>query len=150
MNTLRSVLVVLAVVGASEALAKDVTPCAGVVSKTVAVDGRNDEWTATGIKVKAGDLVVLMADGKVKVGNWTGDVGPNGAADGNGKLTIKVGTGTVISVGQKWFGVFEEDAGPLKLRVQDTNYRDNSGSFKVVIIVIPGGAIPEPEVVEAG
>ncbi len=85
----------------------------------------------------------------MKVGAWTGEVGPAGATDGNGTLAIKVGTGTVIPVGQKWFGAFEEDGGALKVRVHDTAYGDNSGSFKVVIIVIPGAALPEPELVQA-
>jgi hypothetical protein len=154
MKTVLSVAMLVAL--ASTAQAKEPSPapgaCPGIVTKAVTVDGRNDEWTATGIKVKANDVVLLMAGGAVKVGEFTGEVSANGVgnvANGNGRLTAKVGTGTVLSVGEKWFGAFEQDAGPLKLKVQDTNHTDNGGEFKVILLVIPGCAIPEPEEVAA-
>jgi hypothetical protein len=122
-----------------------------MVSKVVKVNGRNDEWTSADVKVQPGDLIIVLASGKVKVGNWTGEVeadgvnGGSGAPSGSnlGRLQMKVGTGTMFFVGKRWFGGVP-DPGHLKLRVYDTKYDDNSGSYEVYVLVIPKGVVPQP------
>lgn len=119
----------------------------GIVHKALQVSGRNDEWTAADVKIKPGDRVLVVASGKVKVGGFLGAVSADGNGaphnnDGPGRLEMKVGTGTVISVGKRWFGDAEE-AGAVKFRVRDSDYSDNGGAFDVEIIVIPPSAIPQ-------
>lgn len=119
----------------------------GIVHMTVLVDARNDEWTSASVTVDANDRVFVSAPGKIKVGKFVGEV----SADGNtptqasslGRLEMKVGAGTVHSVGKRWAGEAEA-AGPLKFRVRDSNYADNGGGFEVDVIVIPPTAVPPP------
>lgn len=120
-------------------------------AKSVHIEGDNDEWVSTGIKIRAGDLVVISAEGKIKIGSgMLGDieVGPNGSPIGTGRLEAKIGT-TLVSIGAKWFAGFDQDSGALKLRVRDTNYADNAGRFQVLIYVIPGCAFPPIEVIDS-
>jgi hypothetical protein len=131
---------------AGVARAADGRTC-GIVHKTVAVSGRNDEWTSADIKISPGDRVLVVAAGKVKVGAFIGEVNADGNNPANtnslGRLDMKVGTGTVIPVGKRWFGGSDEP-GTVKFRVHDTSYTDNGGAFEVDVIVIPPNAIPEP------
>lgn len=123
--------------------------CPGIVHEEITVDGRNDEWTSAQVKVNPSDLVIVFAHGKVRVGAWTGEVSPAGAPNGLGRLEMKVGTGTVTAVGERWVGAFSQ-AGAVKFKVHDTKYGDNAGTFQVHLVIIPGNAFPpaikiEPE-----
>jgi hypothetical protein len=115
--------------------------CPGIIHEEITVDGRNDEWTSAEVKVNPGDMVLVFARGKVKVGNFLGAVGPTGAKSGEGRLEMKVGTGNVLTVGERWVGAFAR-TGAVKFKVYDTNYRDNEGSFRVHLVIIPAGAFP--------
>ena len=122
--------------------------CSSITHEEITVDGRNDEWTSAQVKVQPRDVILVFAHGKVKVGAWTGEVTPKGApGNGNGRLEMKVGTGTVVTVGDRWVGAFREP-GVVKFRVYDTAYRDNSGAFRVNLIIIPADAFPPAVKVE--
>ncbi|MGH7483969.1 MAG: hypothetical protein ACREMY_00010 [bacterium] len=117
----------------------------------IRVDARNDEWTSTGFRLAQGDVVMVIAPGKVTVGALSGQVDADGVLalsthepGGNGGLYAKVGPGTTFIVGKQSFFQASEP-GTLKLRVSDTRYDDNSGEYTVTVILIPGGLIPPPE-----
>lgn len=127
----------------------------GLSHGVVAVAAANDEWTATNIKVAQGDILLTTENGsKVVVGNFFGSIGADGfpqSRDVNiegvkltvGALELKVGNGAAQRIGAKGFVVINE-TGKVKLRIYDTDYRDNSGEYQVHIIRIPAGLIPPP------
>jgi len=125
--------------------------CKDIVSRVVKLDGRNDEWVSADLKVKPSDLVVVFVGGQVEVGKVTGKVTAAGdSGTGYGKVEMKIGTGTVVTVGTRYTAVADDSlSGTVKFRVWDTNYRDNSGEYSAVIVVIPDSAIPEPKQVAA-
>jgi hypothetical protein len=110
--------------------------------------GGNDEWTTTGIEVAANDLVAIFATGKVTVGTFTGQVGPEGA-NGSGYIEGKVGAGNPFVVGNR-FTFVADQPGVLKVRVHDRNYADNSGAFVVTVVRIPASLIPPVEAYTPG
>ena len=57
---------------------------------------------------------------------------------------MKVGVSAGKKIGAKGM-VFVKDPGIVKLKVQDTNYRDNEGEYKVSVIKIPSSIIPPAE-----
>jgi hypothetical protein len=115
--------------------------CNNIGHQELEVDGRNDEWTNAEVKVQPGDIVLVFARGKVKLGGWMGEVGPNGQNNGLGRLHIKVGTGTVVPIGERWVGTFRE-GGTVKFKIHDTNYQDNEGKFLVHLLILPRSALP--------
>lgn len=110
--------------------------------------GANDEWTTTGIEVGSNDLVAIFASGKVTVGTFTGQVGPDGVS-GTGYIEGKVGAGNPFTVGGR-FTFVADQPGLLKLRVHDRNYSDNSGAFTVVVVRIPAERVPMVEAYTPG
>ena len=116
-----------------------------IQAHNVRVLANNDEWTATGIHLKAGDCVMIFTEeGKVRVGPTLGEVDANGSASGRGLLKGKIGTQVVFAVGQRTT-FCNPEPGNLKLKVSDTKYEDNSGEFRVLVIRVPGQFIPAPE-----
>lgn len=121
-----------------------------IVHKQVTVSGKNDEWTSVDLKVAKGDILLIKAEGQVVVGSWTGAVDADGApGDNYGRLVMKVGSESGnIGVGKKAYYVADESTGSVKVKVYDTKYGDNSGSFTVTVIKIPAGAVPPAEAVK--
>jgi len=116
--------------------------CAGITSEIVSVDVRNGEWTAATTKAKPGDLVIVRAGGLVKIAHTLlGAVPPKGNTDGTGRLDMKVGTSAVVPVGDRWVGTLH-DPGTIKFRVNAERYQDNSGAYRVNVIVVPAGSLP--------
>ena len=137
-------LVQLMSVGALAALVPvtGVAQSASIQHLRVSVAATNDEWTPTGFAVSPGDVILIRSAGRVRIGQRMGEVDANGHGSGHqGALTLKIGTGAAVRVGARGFVVAEE-AGPVKLRVQDTRYTDNTGTYNVDVIFIPSGAIP--------
>ena len=127
-----------------------------MVQKTLRVLGKNDEWVSADIHVEAGDLVIVIAEGKVSLGGmFNPTVGPNGMRERGGKdagddgiLSMKVGTSTTVDTGARYvYGATH--AGTLKFRVKDSNYADNTGSYFVRVLMIPASMIPSPEQVSS-
>jgi hypothetical protein len=122
--------------------------CSSITHEAVSVDVRSDDWTAATIKVKPGDLVIVRAGGLVKIAHTLlGEVGPKGTSSGSGRLDMKIGTGKAIPVGDRWVGALR-DPGTIQFRVNAERYQDNSGAYRVNVIVIPVGAFPADAKVE--
>jgi hypothetical protein len=109
----------------------------------LSIAATNDEWTPTTIEVARGDIVLVLASGRIRIGQVSGEVGPTGNSSGNGLLQIKIGVGAGQRAGDKAF-IIADQGGPVKLRVADTRYDDNAGAFEVSVIHIPGSMIPMP------
>jgi hypothetical protein len=138
---------VIVLYGASFAAGAQV--CSGITHEVVSVDVRNDDWTAAAIKAKPGDLIIVRASGLVKIAHTLlGEVAPRGTGNGSGRLDMKVGTGAAIPIGDRWVGAFR-DPGLIKFRINAERYQDNSGAYRVNVIVIPAGALPPAVKVEA-
>ena len=117
------------------------------IHKLVTVQAANDEWADTRVKVSAGDIILVVARGEVGLGGFGGKHTNGGRAGHDGVLQIKLGTTTVFDYRPSVFLVAQTD-GQLKLRVRDTRYDDNSGSYSTNVIVIPGSSIPSPDTVQ--
>lgn len=122
-----------------------------IVRKTVVVEGTNDEWTPTTLKLEKGDVIVLLASGEVKVGDWIGKTSAAGSVSENqrgkvireGTLVIKAGSSAAKPVGErKWFAGSSDFGGSVKIKVHDTGYGNNSGSYSVDTFVVPAVAVP--------
>lgn len=100
------------------------------------VPATNPKWTPTGIQISPGDLVALYADGRVRTRPTSGDVGPQGAASGEGALELMIGSGAAQVVGEQSF-LIAGNAGEVKLRVRDGRYDDNTGAFAVSMTYFP-------------
>lgn len=137
----------LAVAVALALPATDQVDARGVVHVTMQIDSADDEWTNTGILIDHGDLVVINASGRVTIGAFMGETGPEGRG-GDGQLAAKVGT-SVTPIGSRAFFFVSTSATRLKLRVQDSLYSDNHGSYTVDIVVVPAPMIPPAESVSA-
>lgn len=127
---------------AASAATKNAEPHPKITRNTITVAAANDEWTSTTIKVEAGDILLIHATGEIVVGNYLGKTTADGTNNGIGRLQLKIGQTDVIPVGSVRY-VPVTEAGTAKLRVDDTNYRDNSGEFSVEVIHIPAAIIPE-------
>jgi hypothetical protein len=112
-----------------------------IVHERVSVAATNDEWTPTPIQVSTGDIVLVLAAGRIRIGQSMGEVGPNGASSGAGALYLKIGVGAGQRVGERAF-LIADQSGQVKLRVNDNHYADNAGTFEVSVIQIPAAAIP--------
>ena len=118
--------------------------CSSISNRELTVDASNPEWTTAPIKVNEGDLLLIFASGRAKVAHaMMNEVSPNGAPNGAGRLEMEVGTGGVVSTGERWVGAFR-DSGAVKFRVANKGhkYQDYSGSYRVQLIVIPAGVLP--------
>jgi len=117
-----------------------------IVHKSVTVAATNDEWTPSTVKVDTGDILIIVEHGtEIKVGGFLGYVNANGHANaGEGALMMKVGVSAGRKIGARGM-LFVKDSGVVKLKVQDTNYRDNEGEYKVSVIKIPATMIPPAE-----
>lgn len=113
----------------------------------VPMNGTNDEWIDVGVKLAPGDHVMIEATGKVKIGNFGGEVTAAGASPSNpiGQLRYKIGSGEAVGLtSTKTFAFVDASSsgGSLKLKIHDTNYDDNAGAFDVWVVVVPGPLIP--------
>jgi len=127
--------------------------CSSITNEVVTVDGRNDEWTGAALKVQPGDVIMVLAGGTVRfTGLVRSEVTPKGALGGTGRLEMKVGTGTVVPVGDRWVGAFREP-GAVKFRIKGEANNDThaamSGSYTVRLIVVPASTLPPAVKVEA-
>ncbi len=103
-------------------------------------------WIDTGIDVRAGDVLVIRAEGTVRLsGNATDSAGPGGAnrrADNSplpnhpsGALIARVGNAVPIFVGDGRAMNRLTTGGRLYLGVNDDHSADNSGQFRATVTV---------------
>jgi len=115
---------------------------------TVVIPATSEEWVSTKLKVLPGDILLIKASGTISVGGFLGKTGPDGTTSGVGRLKLKIGTEFIESVGSiKYVPV--TIAGIAMLRIDDSNYRDNSGEFSVEVIHIPAKLLPRAMPVRA-
>jgi hypothetical protein len=139
----------LAALLTAPAFAEPPAPCPAIARIQLTVDGKKAEWAPSSLRVEKGDLLVVEATGKVNVGTWYGEVGPEGVHNAHhaGRLDLKIGAAEVIAAGEHAFFVVKE-GGELTLRVNDWKYEDNSGSYSVVVTRVPASALPAPRAPE--
>lgn len=113
------------------------------VHRKLMVAAINDDWARTGIVVEPGQLVVIIAEGKVKLRtiNEGDGVGPQGMDNGSGRLEGKIGGASPFFVGSS-IAFYAKDSGMLKLRIKDKRYDDNMGGFNVKVLVMKPSEIP--------
>jgi hypothetical protein len=106
----------------------------------------NQAWTSTGLNVRAGDLVVFRASGRINFGQGaTQNAGPDGndslknnpaypvSAMPVGGLVGRVGNSAPFPIGSNTQPIRMPANGTLTLGVNDNELGDNSGSFSVAI-----------------
>jgi len=108
---------------------------------TLVVSAISEEWVSTDLQVLPGDILLVRASGTISVGGFLGKTGPDGTTSGVGRLQIKIGTSFVENVGSLKY-VPVTVAGLARLRIDDSNYKDNSGELSVEVIRIPAKLIP--------
>ena len=112
-------------------------PVVGQVKvRLIQVDGRKNDWTDTGLSLGPNDLLVGQAEGKVKIGEWSGQTEPT--ATGIGRLDVNI-DGNVGPTGKSF--VTTKVRGTVRLRIYDTDYSDNSGAYSVLLLVVPQAAL---------
>jgi PA-IL-like protein len=104
-----------------------------------------NQWTDTGITVKAGDMVSFQASGQINFGQSPGQqAGPDGNPAAHspnypipslnvGTLIGKVGSSAPFGIGTNTAPVKMPASGKLLLGVNDNELKDNSGYFTVTI-----------------
>ncbi|HOC17830.1 MAG TPA: hypothetical protein PKK95_06165 [Vicinamibacterales bacterium] len=101
-------------------------------------------WTPTGITVRKGDIVRFSSSGEVRVGPNASDTSNVNGRPGAyavrataprvllGALIGRVGNGDPFGIGGQE-SVPMPDSGELFLGVNDANFGDNSGEFRVIV-----------------
>jgi hypothetical protein len=132
--------------GDGQVSAREVAEISGAPTSggLVRLDAR-DQWTDTGVVVRAGDQVMFNATGTVQLSGGQGDVaGPAGAYTGRsatqaplpsvpaGALIGRIGHGRPFAIGDQR-SIRVPDSGRLYLGVNDDYLGDNSGEFRVNI-----------------
>jgi Ca2+-binding EF-hand superfamily protein len=113
----------------------------------VNVSGR-ERWVDTGIDTREGDILRISSTGSVRLsGNWSDTSTPAGANrqatnapmpyHPAGSLIARISNGTPFFVGNGTNVERAPQAGRLYLMVNDDHLDDNSGSYRVTIIVRP-------------
>jgi hypothetical protein len=117
--------------------------CTAIRHEILTVNAGREDWTSARLKIQPDDVILVYAGGRLTVaGDARRATSPRGLADGAGALEMKVGTGTVVPVGTRWFGSFR-DYGTLSFRVAAQRRAELAGSYQVNLVVIPAGAFPE-------
>lgn len=112
----------------------------------VIVVNATERWVDTGIDLQAGDNITIRTEGTIRLsGNWTDS---SAAAGANrraanapmpnhpaGALIARVGSGPAIFLGDSTGARNITTGGRLYLGVNDDHLADNSGQFRVTIVV---------------
>ena len=110
----------------------------------VSVPG-NQAWTDTGLDVRAGDRILFVATGQIRLSiNRTHISGPGGAGATRsannplptapvGALIARIGDGMPFLIGLGRTPLAMAHAGRLYLGINDDDTRDNSGAFEIKI-----------------
>jgi len=138
-------LVALASSLCSASAAPPAEACTGIRHEiiTVKVKASREDWTSAELRIRPNDVILVYAGGRLTIGGDAGrTVSAKGLADGLGALEMKVGTGTVVPAGTRWFGSFR-DYGTLKFRIAAGQRAELAGSYKVNLVVIAAESFPD-------
>ena len=107
------------------------------------------QWTDTGVTVRAGDTITFDAEGTVRVSNNRNDIAGVGGTLSNrrdanaplpnqpaGALIARIGNSPPLFIGSRQ-SVRAPFGGRLYLGVNDDDLSDNSGDFQVTVNVEP-------------
>jgi Ca2+-binding EF-hand superfamily protein len=113
--------------------------------QTVTVDGRQT-WSDTGLVVRAGDTVIVHADGTIQLSDNSSDVSePGGARSGRrapnapianapaGALIARIGDSAAILLGANGTIDRAPVTGRLYLGINDDYFQDNAGEFRATV-----------------
>jgi hypothetical protein len=116
----------------------------GMRERTVVVQAR-DQWTDTGVTVRAGQPIIVAATGTIRWGPGRRD-GPAGEHDSprnearpmpNRSAAALIGRvgpdGVPFFIGDNSGQIRVRESGPLYLGINDDYVSDNSGSFRVTV-----------------
>jgi hypothetical protein len=120
----------------------------GVTRRLISLDAR-EAWTNTGIYLNAGDVVTYQAEGNIQMSTNSEDrATPAGSITGRnaqnaprpdrkaGGLLARVGGSAVEFLGAN--GSFTaRNSGELVLGINDDHFPDNSGEFRVELMIQP-------------
>jgi len=108
-----------------------------------------ERWTDTGMRVEAGDVIVMDAEGTIQMSDDPGDMAtPTGSRTGRlapdaplpgqpaGMLLGRIDDAPAFAVGSQR-SVRASSSGTLYLGVNDDFLDDNAGEYRVVITVLP-------------
>ncbi|HXG54565.1 MAG TPA: hypothetical protein VNJ03_04235 [Vicinamibacterales bacterium] len=132
--------------GSGSAPVPGVTPPSNPTQPMEVIVSARAGWVDTGIDVRAGDVLVIRADGTVRLsGNSNDSAGPGGGnrrADNasmpnhpSGALIARVANGAAIFVGDGRAMNRLATGGRLYLAVNDDYSADNSGQFRATVTV---------------
>lgn len=117
--------------------------CSGIHHEIITVRAEREEWTSAELRIRPNDVILVYTGGRLTIGgNAEHTVSAHGLPSGAGALEMKVGTGTVVPAGTRWFGSFR-DYGTLKFRIAAEHRGELSGSYKVNLVVIAAESFPE-------
>jgi len=117
--------------------------CTAIRHEILSVDASHDGWTSAALAVRPKDVILVYASGRINVpGATPPQVSAKGLPDGGGQLEMKVGTGTIVPAGTRWFGSFR-DYGTLRFRVAPQHHQGLSGKLRVNLVVIPSASFPD-------
>jgi hypothetical protein len=117
--------------------------CSGLHHEIITVKADREDWTSAELRIRPNDVILVYAGGRLVIGGDSSrTVSAKGLPNGSGALEMKVGTGTVVPAGTRWFGSFR-DYGTLKFRIAAPHRADLTGSYKVNLVVIDAEAFPE-------
>ena len=117
-----------------------------VSNQVVRVDAQT-RWTDTGIDVRAGDTLLVWADGTVTMSNSSDIAGPDGSRTGRlapdaplrqvaaGALIGRIGDSEPFLIGDNETIPRVQSSGRLFLSVNDDYLGDNTGQFRVTLSV---------------
>jgi hypothetical protein len=119
----------------------------GTAGRTVVVDAR-ERWTDARIVVRAGDMLTFQADGSVQLSSNARDVAtPAGSVNDRraanapfnagpaGALIVRVGNSAPLLIGDRMTRVRAPAAGRVYLGLNDDVLEDNSGHFRVSVLI---------------
>lgn len=121
---------------------------AGSRDSSVVVVNANERWVDTGIDLQSGDSLTIRSEGSVRLsGNFNDSSTPAGAnrrAENApmpnhpaGALIARVGNGAPIFIGDNTGARNVTSGGRLYLSVNDDHLADNSGQYRVTVVVRP-------------
>lgn len=107
----------------------------------IQAQGTSPDWIDTGVDIEAGDHVIVKVSGKVWVGGYYGNTGPDGVtSQGFGRLGMRIGNEVIYPGAQKIF--ISDYQGRAKFKVYDTDYSNNSKHYAIELVVISAAAMP--------
>lgn len=115
---------------------------------SISINSKEFRWQKVpGIRMKEGDILIMRAEGKVKVyTDISGEyfAGPTGGAGKlkNSALQVRIGEYKGTFPGMNMVMLSGKRTGDIEFRFNDKKYYDNKGVFAVTILYIPASLVP--------